>query len=114
MQCLIADLASTRYTRMNPDPDLVDHVDDPKNLFRRHWYQTPHSQSRPVPLVRSVYLPAKLLSLEDIPYDINFELSLFKSKSKIYLSDIVFDPLRLSEVKYLSELDSSPLEDWFL
>ena len=56
---------------------------------------------------------SNLLSLADIPYDINFELSLFKSKSKIYLSDIVFDPLILSEVKYLYRLNLSTLKDWF-
>ena len=64
-------------------------------------------------MVRSVSLPSKLLSLEDIPYDIKFELYLFKFKYET-LYDIVFDPLRLSEVKYLSELDLSPLKYWFL
>ena len=54
-----------------------------------------------------------MLSLEDIPYDIKFELSLFKSKSKTSLSDIVFYRPILSEVKSLSELDLSSLKDWF-
>ena len=64
-------------------------------------------------MVRSISLPAKLLSLEDISYDLKIELSLFKSKFETSLFGIVFDPLRLSEVKSLSELDLSPLKDWF-
>lgn len=64
-------------------------------------------------MVILVSLPAKFLSLEDIPYDIKFELYLFKSKYKMSLSDIVFDPLRLSKVKYLFELVLSSLKDWF-
>ena len=106
-------MASTRYTISNPEPDPVDPVDDPEILFRRHRYQTPQIQSGLAPLVRSVSLPAKLISLEDIPYDIKFELLLFKSKVETSLSDIVFDPIRLSEIKILSELDLSSLRDWF-
>jgi len=67
-------------------------------------------------LVRSSSLPTKVLSLEDIPFDLKFELSLFRSKSKTSLSEIVFDPLRLFEVKSLSEVafHSLKLEDILL
>ena len=61
-------------------------------------------------MVRYTSLPTKVLSLEYIPFDLKFELSLFRSKSKTSLADIVFDPLRLFEVKSLSKLDLSSLK----
>lgn len=103
-------MASRRYTIANPDPDPADAIEDLEKLVQKHRYQVTEIQSGPNPLVRSTSLPTKVLSFEDIPFDLKFELSLFRSKSETSLADIVFDPLRLSEVKSLSELDLSSLK----
>ena len=103
-------LALRRYTRSNRDPHPADLVEYPERLVLKQRYQHTKIHSNHIPLVRSSSLPAKVLSLEDIPFDLKFELSLFRSKSKTSFSDIFFDLLRLCEVKYLSEVDFSSLK----
>ena len=77
------------YTRKNPEPNpILELVEDPEKLLRKKKSQNGTNIS----LNRSVSLPKEgIISVEDLEFDEKFELSLFKSKSNSYLSQIVFD-----------------------
>ena len=49
-----------------------------------------------VSLIRFNSLPQELVSLQDIDFDLKFEHSLFKSKSKSDLKTVVLDPAFIS------------------
>ena len=49
-----------------------------------------------ISLIRVNSLPSELVSLEDIDFDLKFEHSLFKSKSKSDLKTVVLDPSFIS------------------
>lgn len=45
-------------------------------------------------LERTTSLPDQILSIEDIPFDLKVELSLFHSKSEYFIMEEVFDPIK--------------------
>ena len=77
------------YTKKNPDPNPIRKlVGNPEKLLRKKKAQA----NTGISLNRSTSLPKEgVISVEDLEFDEKFELSLFKSKSKAYLSQIVFD-----------------------
>jgi len=85
-------LAPKRYTRSNPDPISPYPVDNPKRLLRKP--KVPFPETETTKLERTTSLPDQIHSIEDIPFDIKFELSLFRSKSKPCLTEEVFDPIK--------------------
>ena len=45
-------------------------------------------------MVRTTSLIDQLFIVEDLSFDIQFKLSLFRSKSKSFLLEVVFDPIK--------------------
>ena len=68
------------------------------------------SETSTIPLIRSLYLTKEgAIGIDDVSFDIKFELSLFKSKSKSDLSQIVFDEARFQEIVRNSSLKNIQL-----
>ena len=83
-------LASRRYTRANPDPNPPPVFENP-NLIPRIVRRKEGSLS-PRPVFRSYTWPSEWVFVEDLSFDENFELSLFRNKSEIDIDDTVLDP----------------------
>lgn len=78
------------YTRANPDPNPATIVDDPERILRQpKIVETQASSSR---LVRVNSLPEELSTLEEIPFNLSLDLSLFRSKYENAIHEIVLDP----------------------
>ena len=77
------------YSRKNLDPNLIlQLVEDPKKPLRK---KKDHNYTC-ISINRSISLPkGGVIIVEDLEFDEKFELSLFKSKSDLYLTQIVFD-----------------------
>jgi len=67
----------THYTRANPDPNPATIVDDPKRILRKP--KGVETQGSSIQLIQENSLPKELSSLEDIQFDLSFELSLFRT-----------------------------------
>jgi len=72
-------MAPKRHMRSNPDLNPPPIVDDLEKLLRKIKSPPPESGSHK--LVKTTSLPDQLLTVEDLSFDINFELYLFQSKS---------------------------------
>ena len=68
----------THYTKANPDPNPTNIVDDPDRILRKP--KNIETQASSSQLVKENSLPEDLSSLEEIPFDLSFELSLFRTK----------------------------------
>ena len=80
----------THYTRAHLDPNLAIIVDDLDRIIRKpKRVETKGSSSQ---LIKANSLPKELSSLEDIQFDLSFEISLFHTKSKNSIHDTVIDP----------------------
>ena len=90
-------LASRRYTRANPDPNPPPVFENP-NLIPRIVRRQEGSPS-PTPIFRSHTWPSECFFVEEISFDENFELSLFRSKSETALEDMVLDPELLVDIE---------------
>jgi len=67
------------YTRAHPDPNPATIIDDLDRILRKlKKVETQGSSSQ---LIKENSLPKELSSLEDIQFDLSFELSLFRTKS---------------------------------
>lgn len=77
------------YTRKNLDPNpIFELVQDPKKLLRRKKVQNDIGIS----LNKSTSFPKEgVISVEELEFDENFELSLVRSKLDSNLTQIVFD-----------------------
>ena len=81
------------YTRANPDPNPPTIVDNPEKLLKTQKVQEEKNTSF---LSRSISLPSKdIKTIDDIPFDLKFELSLFRSKSESDLTQTVIDIPRI-------------------
>ena len=59
------------HTRSHPDPEPVTIVDNPKNLIRKR--NTTEGQGSSSPLHMATSLPEKLVTIQDIEFDLPFE-----------------------------------------
>jgi len=83
-------MALRKYTRANPDlnPALV--LDNP-NLISR-ILKRQESSVIPTTSIKVDSCPNEWFFLEDLPFDLSFDLSLVRTRSKSALDDIVLDP----------------------
>jgi len=79
----------TQFTRANPDPKLAPIVDNPNLISRKSNKE--ESLVSQIPLVKANSCPNEWLFLEELPFDVPFEQSLFRTKSKNALSETVLD-----------------------
>ena len=86
------NIAPKRHTRSNPSPNPPPGVDDPEKLLRKLKTTLPKSGTQK--LVRTTSLPDQLFIVEDLSFDILFELSLIWSKFESFLSEVVFYPIK--------------------
>lgn len=80
----------THYTRANPDPNLAQVFDNPNPISRKSKKE--ESSASHTPLTKANSCPDEWLFLEDIPFDEQFDFSLFKSKSESEIYDTILDP----------------------
>ena len=80
----------THYTRENLDPNPCTLVDDPEIILRKP--KNIETQASSSQLAKANSLPEELSTLEEIPFDLSFDLSLFRTKSKNAIHEIVLDP----------------------
>ena len=85
--------APKRHTRSNLDPNPPFIVDDPEKIFRR--LKSPISESAVWKIKRTTSLPKNLFTFEHLPFDIQLELSLWRSKSESCLPEVIFEPFQL-------------------
>ena len=89
------------HTRANPDPEPVAPMSNPKKLL--------HKGKKKIPdpfyyLDRNMSLPKDgVESIDDLEFNLLFEQTLFRSKSKSYLKEIIFD-----EKKFQSVIPTNP------
>jgi hypothetical protein len=77
------------HTRSHPDPEPVTIVDNPEKLLRKR--NIVEGQGSNSPLHRATSLPEKLVTIQDIEFDLPFEQSLFRTKSDSFVNEIVLD-----------------------
>jgi hypothetical protein len=81
------------YMRKNPDPNRPKVVEDLEKILRG----SSKTDKGTFHLQRSLSLPAKCIkSIDNIIFYDKFEQTLFKSKSGSNLSQVIFDPERLT------------------
>ena len=80
----------TYYTRAHPNPQPSIIVDDPDRILGKP--KKVESQGSSSELINENSLPKELSSIQDIQFDLSFEHSLFLTKSKNSVHDIVIDP----------------------
>ena len=84
------------YTRANPDPNPPKVFENPENILRKSNSKVGKGTYQ---LYKSISLPAEgVESIDDIIFDVKFEHTLFKSKSKSDLTQLVFDPKYFSPI----------------
>ena len=79
-----------KYTRTNPDPKPAPVVHNPNLILRRLKIQ--ESSVSPTPSIKAYSFPNEWLFLEYLPFDLLFDISLFRTRSESALEDIVIDP----------------------
>jgi len=84
-------MATKRHMRSNLDPNPPPVVDDLEKLLRK--LNPPHPKSGARKFVRNTTFPSQLFTIENISFDVQFELYLFRSKSESFLSEVVFDAI---------------------
>ena len=91
-------MASRRfyYTRSNPDPQPIVIVDNPDRIGKK--IKRVEDLGNKFSLVKENSLPKHLSSLQDIEFDINFEQSLFRTKSE---SDLQINVIDLDFISFL-------------
>lgn len=104
-------LAPKRYTKLNPNPNPPTIVDNPEKILRKLKFKPPESETSTSTLLRTTTLHAQLIALEDFSFDLNFEFSLFKSKSESSLSETLFDPVKLESYVQSYKASSDKLDN---
>ena len=66
----------------------------------------------PTPILSSHTWPSECLFVEELSFDDNFELSLFRNKSENALEDMVLDPEFLVDIEVQRE--NSSIDDYIL
>lgn len=84
-------MAPKRNTRPNPNPNSPPIVDYPEKLLRK--LKSPHLESGAHKLVRTTSFLNQLFTAKDLSFDIQFELSIFRSNTESFLLELVFDPI---------------------
>ena len=104
-------MASIRvhYTRSNPDLEPVVIVDIPDRVLKKN--KKLESLGNKNSLIKENSLPNKLSSLQDIEFDLAFEKSLFKTKSKSDISNSIIDPDFISFIETKKEILSLDLDE---
>ena len=80
----------THYTKSNPDLNPATIVDDPNRILRKPKKvetQTSSSQT-----IKANSLPEESSTLEEIIFDLSFDLSLFRTKSENEIDETMLDP----------------------
>jgi hypothetical protein len=77
------------YTRSHPNLEPATVVDDPKKLLRKK--NILEGFGNHCPLHRSNSFLEKLVSIQDLEFDISFEKSLFRTKSDSFVSETMLD-----------------------
>ena len=77
------------FIRSHLDPEPTTTIDNPEKLLRKK--NTTEVSGNHSPLHRSFSLPEKLVSLQDLEFDISFEQILFRKKSDNFLNEIILD-----------------------
>jgi hypothetical protein len=77
------------FSRSHLDPEPATAIDNPEKLLRKK--NATEGSGSHSPLHRSPSLPEKLVSLQDLEFDISFEQSLFRTKSDSFVSETVLD-----------------------
>ena len=105
----LKNLASerTRYTRANPDPDPPPVYENP-NLIPRILCQ----ESYVIPMFRFHSCPVVFEYLEDLPFDENFKLSLFETKSESAVGATVLNPEFVKDLE--TKRAKRSIEDYIL
>lgn len=106
----LTTLASRRYTRANPDPNPPLVFENP-NLIPR-IVRRQEGSLNPTPILRSHTWPSEWLFVEELYFDDNFELYLFRNKSKNALEDTDLDPEFLVDIEV--QRANSSIDDYIL
>jgi hypothetical protein len=77
------------YTRSHPNPNPATTVDDLEKLLRKKNIVEGYGSHNPLHMSNS--LPEKLVSIQDIEFDISFEQILFRTKSDSFVSETNLD-----------------------
>ena len=84
------------YTRANPDPNPPKVFENPQNILRKSNSKVGKDTNQ---LYKSISLPAEgFESIDDVIFGVKFEQTLFISKSRLDMSQVVFDPKYLSPI----------------
>jgi len=94
----------TLYTRANPNPNLALVVDNSNMISRRPKRQ--ESSVSPTPSIKVASCPDEWLFLEDLPFNVSFDLSLFRTRFESALHDIVLDPEFIVDLEVQTENQS--------
>jgi len=77
------------HTRDHPDLNPPNILDNSQKLIRKKILMG--SQGSNCPLPRANYFPESLLTIENIQFDLPFELSLFKIKCESFATETAID-----------------------
>lgn len=77
------------HMRDHPDLNPPNILYNPQKLIRKKSVMG--SQGSNYPLPRANYFPESLLTIENIQFDLPFELSLFKTKCERFATEIAID-----------------------
>ena len=88
--------SSKRYTRRNPDPDPKTPVEDPESILKEK--KQSDQSDLPIFEISTSLASDSIKTLDGLKFDLKFEQSLFRTKSKSYLdlSEVVIDILGLN------------------
>ena len=81
----------------NPDPNPTTVVDNPNLISRKSKKQ--ESLVSQLPLDKANSCPDEWLFLEELPFDVPFDLSLFKTKSENAMDETVLDPNFIADLE---------------
>jgi hypothetical protein len=79
------------FTRSHPNPEPAIATDNPERLLMKK--NTAEVSRSHIPLMRSPSLPEKLVSFQDLEFDISFQQSLFRTKSDSFFSETALDQM---------------------
>jgi hypothetical protein len=96
------------YTRRNLDPESIASVSDPEKLLHERKEKTFKSFAF---LDRNLLLPKEnLKSFDDHDFDLNFEKTLFRSRSESKLNEIIFDENKFQSLIPIVPIQTIPIQ----
>jgi len=88
----------THYTKANPNPNAAPVVDNPNLISRRPKRE--EGQISQTPLIKADSCIDEWLFLEDLHFDVPFDLSPFRTRSKSALDEIFLDPEFIADLEF--------------